>query len=97
MPQGVHANSRHKSISVKFMPDWSMMFHTVLSLALILLPLKVFLPILESEEIEVTLSTFGGLHRVQRRLIPSLIRGTWASLDKPGLQVSLSLSSPDGQ
>lgn len=50
-----------------------------------------------SEEIEVTLRTFGGLYRVQRRLIPSLIRGTWASLGKPGLQVSLSLSSPDGQ
>ena len=28
MPQGVHANSRHKSISVKFTADWSLMFHT---------------------------------------------------------------------
>ena len=73
------------------------MFHTVLNLALILLPLKVFLTIFASEETEVTSRTFGGLHRVQRKLIPSLIRGSWASLGKPGLQVSLSLSSPDGQ
>lgn len=55
------------------------MFHTVLNLALILLPLKVFLPIFKSEETEVTSRTFGGLHRVQRKLIPSLIRGSWAS------------------
>lgn len=31
MPQGVHANSRHKSISVKFTADWSLMFHTEFS------------------------------------------------------------------
>lgn len=28
---GVHANSRHKSISVKFTADWSLMFHTEFS------------------------------------------------------------------